>query len=80
MDDDGTVQLVGGLESLPITEFNGEVMRTERKVDVVEERLVDGVWEDVIVGEKVVELTDEEKEKVVKIAKKITELKSTTAK
>lgn len=79
VDDDGTVSLIGGLKALSVTEFNGEVMRTERKEDIYEEQLVDGVLENVVVGEKTVELTDEEKEEETKVVKKISELKASSA-
>lgn len=79
VDNGGSVFILGDNKTLPITEFNGEVMRTERKEDVYEERLVDGIVEDIVVGERTVELTDEEKWEEAKIIKKISELKSASA-
>ena len=63
------------LEALPVAEFNGEIMRTERKEEIYENRVVEGVTEEVLVGERAVELTAEEKELEKKIAIKIIELK-----
>ena len=76
IDKGGTVFLSNGLESLPITDFKAEVMRTVRKEDVVEEQLdEENTWRDVVVGERVVALTDKEIEVEKKIAEKIKELK-----
>ena len=73
IDKGGVVTLVGGLEALPMDQYNGEVLRTERKVDIIEERL-EG---DVVVGERVVDMTDEEKADEAKIAEKLKELTET---
>lgn len=72
---DGTAWLEG-IQALPITEFNGEIMRTERKEDVYEERVVDGITEEVPIGERAIELTNEEKEIAAKIVQKTAELKA----
>jgi hypothetical protein len=72
----GSGLLIGDRTALPVTEFNGEVMRTDRKEDIYEERIINGVTEDVSVGERTVELTDREKEEALKIMEKIAELKT----
>jgi len=74
MDNEGTVLLVNGLEALPLTEFKGEILRTELKQPVYEERLTDGTWTDVEIGEKTVPLSAEEKETEIKIQKKLKDL------
>jgi hypothetical protein len=71
IDDDGVVLLVNGLDTLPLTEFNGEVMRTERKKDIYEEQEIDGEWKDVLVGKEVVPLSDKEREAGLKIEEQL---------
>ena len=74
MDSEGIVYMVNGLTELPIDEYNGVVMRTDRKVDITEEKLVEGVWEDVVVGQKNVPLSAEEAKVSADIQKKLQEL------
>jgi hypothetical protein len=74
IDERGVVSMVGGLESLPLSKYNGEVIRTERKKDIVGEKVVDGFIEEEIIGEEVVPLTEEEVENQKKIAKRMAEL------
>jgi len=71
VDKGGAVTLMNGLETLPLTEFDGEVMRTERKEDVYEERLVGDTWTDVLVGERIVPLEEGEREAGLKIEEEI---------
>lgn len=73
VDEGGSVFLAGGLEALPLDQFNGEVLSVERKEDVYEKRVVNGLTEDVVVGERAVRLTEKEKEDEKRIAEKIKE-------
>lgn len=61
MDSNGVVFMIHGITELPLNEYTAVVMRTDRKVDVVEEKEVDGFWQDVVVGEKIVPITSEER-------------------
>lgn len=74
VDEGGTVLMINGLDTLPLSEFNGIVMTTERKRDVIQEKVIDGVLEDVVVGQEVVPLTYEERKIGKEIQKKLQEL------
>ena len=77
VDEGGTAWIEGDVKALPVDEYSGEVLRTERKEDVYEEQVIGGVREEVLVGERVVELTDAEKEEAAKVASKLADLKAT---
>jgi len=74
IDDEGIVFLVNGLDTLPLTEFNGEVMRTERTEDVFAEGQ-DPSFDSTIepIGKKVVPLSRQEKEVGLKIEEQLGE-------
>ena len=76
MENDGIVYMINGLTELPIDEYEGVVMRTDRKVDILEEKVEDGVWRDIVVGEKTVPLTAEERKISADIQKKLQDLSS----
>lgn len=71
---DGIVTMINGLTELPIDQYDGVVMRTERKVDVTRKELVADEWEDVVVGEKIVPITTEERLLNKEVQKKLGEL------
>lgn len=72
--EDGAILLINGLETLPLDVFDGEVVRVEEKEDVVVEKPVDGVWKDVVVGERALTLSQAEKESEIAIREKLREL------
>ena len=79
MDQGGTVYMINGLHALPIDEYAGEVMRTERMVDKIEERIVDGVYQDVVIGQKVAPITPEERRVGRDIQRRIQQLSAVRA-
>lgn len=74
MVDDGTVYMINGLTELPVDQYEGVVMRTDRKEEITEKRGIDGEWKDVVVGEKTVPITDEERKINREIQKKLQEM------
>ena len=64
------VYLLNDLEVLPVSEFGGEVLRTIRKEDVYKDE-----WSDEVIGERIVPLSEKEKEIANKIEQRIKELK-----
>ena len=82
----GMVSLINGLEAVSVAEFNGEVMRTVGKEKIYEDDGSGDKWNpyresrgmDKVLGERVVELTDEEKGYEEKIIKKLADLKAAT--
>lgn len=76
VDEEGVVLMINGLEELPLSQFDGIVMTTERKKDIVEEKVIDGVVEDIVTGQEVIPLTYEERKISKEIQKKLQELSS----
>lgn len=68
VDEGGSVLMINNLESLPLSEYSGEVMRTTQKEDVTFEKMINGEMMDVP-GQREVPLTREQ----VEVAKKIEE-------
>lgn len=73
VDEGGVVTMVGGLESLPLSKYNGEVIRTEQKRDIIGEKVVDGFIEEEVIGEEIVPLSEGEKENQKQIARRLSE-------
>ncbi|GEM_PF-6152264 len=72
--DDGVVSLVNGIDTLPLTEFNGEVIRTDLMEDIFDEEqgfVFDSTTKPI--ERRIVPLSDREKEIGMKIEEKLGE-------